>query len=471
MTDREALYLKLPIVLQNLACSLEGWRIQRSRFGSAFYALLQEAESRSLWPVERIHEYRDERLRAFIRHCADSVPFYRDWFKEHGLTPSDVRTPADLQHLPFLTKEQVQTHCARFVSEAVPQGKRIITHTSGTTGGGLRFATTLRTIQEQWAVWWRYRRWHGLQPGTWCGYFGGRSVVPVVQSRPPFWRYNHPGRQILFSAYHMTPDNLDVYAGELRRRRPPWLHGYPSLLALVAGRILEGGADLGYTPRWITTGAENLLPQQASLIERALGTRPRQHYGLSEGIANLSECEHGTLHVDEDFAATEFVPNPHGPGYRVVGTNFTNPATPFVRYDPQDVVELAGDEVTCPCGRPGRIVTRIDGRQEDYIVLKNGTLLGRMDHIFKDMVRIREAQIHQRTPGALTIRVVRGEQYSAEDETVLLSEARKRVGAETDIHVEYVDRLERSRTGKLRFVVSEIPEGMLAALPQRALEN
>jgi phenylacetate-CoA ligase len=471
MTDREALYLKLPIPLQNLVCSVEGWRIQRSRFGSAFDALLQEAESRTLWPVERMQEYRNERLRAFIQHCAASVPFYGEWFKEHGLTPNDVRTPLDLQRLPILTKEQAQTHSARLVSEAVPPGERLITHTSGTTGGGLRFATTLRAIQEQWAVWWRYRRWHGLQPGTWCGYFGGRSVVPVAQSRPPFWRTNHPGRQILFSAYHMTPANLSAYVSELRRRRPPWLHGYPSLLALVAGHLLETGADLGYTPRWITTGAENLLPQQASLIARALGTRPRQHYGLSEGIANLSECEHGTLHVDEDFAATEFVPNAPGPGYRVVGTNFTNPATPFVRYDSQDVVELAGDGVTCPCGRAGRIVTRLDGRQEDYIVLKNGARLGRMDHIFKDMVHIREAQIHQRIPGALTIRVVRGEQYSAEDERALLNEARKRVGVETDIRLEYVERLERSRTGKLRFVVSEIPEGMVAALPQRALEN
>jgi hypothetical protein len=34
-------------------------------------------------------------------------------------------------------------------------GVRIV-HTSGTTGGGLRFPLTLRAVQEQWAIWWRY---------------------------------------------------------------------------------------------------------------------------------------------------------------------------------------------------------------------------------------------------------------------------------------------------------------------------
>jgi len=53
---------------------------------------------------------------------------------------------------------------------------------------------------------------------------------------------------------------------------------------------LSGGC---YPIRWITVGAENLLPQQADLIEQAFGARPRQHYGMAEAIANSSECERG----------------------------------------------------------------------------------------------------------------------------------------------------------------------------------
>lgn len=464
MAGLASLYSRLPQLLQHGVCSLEGWRIQKDRFGEPFPALLTEAEKRTFVPVDRVRAYRNQRLHAFVRHCARTIPYYQRRFKELGISPDDVRTLEDLKGLPILTKEEVQEHCPELVSEAIPKREQIITHTSGTTGAGLHFTTTRRAIQEQWATWWRYHRWHGIQPGTWCAHFGGKSVVPVSQTKPPFWRYNYPGRQILFSAYHMSSTSLGYYLGELRRKRPPWLHGYPSLLALLASYILESAADLGYKVRWITVGAENLLPQQAELIERAFGVRPRQHYGLAEGAANISECEYGKLHVDEDFSAVEFVPDPNGLGYKVIGTNFTNLAMPFLRYDTEDLVTLSNE--TCPCGRPGRLVASIDGRQEDYVVLKNGARLGRMDHIFKNMVNIREAQIYQNTPGKIVIYVVRGDRYLKDDEATLLQETRKRVGEETVIAIKYVAKLRRSPTEKLRFVVSELPEGKLNGVLQ-----
>jgi len=461
MADLEKLYLRLPVSLQNLAVSIEGWRIGRTRYSREFFQLLAEAEGRAFLSPEQIQEYRDRRLREFVRHCVDTVPFYRERFHAAGIAPDEIRTLDDLRHLPILTKQEVQDEYSRLLSQAVPARDRVIVHTSGTTGAGLRFASTRRALREQWAIWWRYRRWHGIEPGTWCAYFGGRLVVPVGVSKPPFWRYNIPARQVMFSAYHMSPENLRAYVEELRRRRLPWIHGYPSVLALLAAYILDEGLDLGYQVRWITLGAENVLPQQVALLEKAFGVKPRQHYGMAEAVANISECELGSLHVDEDFAAVEFVPNPNGPGERVIGTNLSNPATPLLRYEVGDIVTLGG---TCACGRPGRVVAAIDGRNEDYIILRNGARLGRMDHIFKDMVNIREAQIYQREPGVITLRVVRRPGYSEVDERRLLEETRKRVGDDTEIRVEYWERLERSRTGKLRFVVSDIASGKLSSV-------
>lgn len=459
MSSLESLYQKLPVGLQSLACSLEGWRIERNRYGGRYSNLLREVESRTYWSRDEVFEWRDRRLSAFIQYSYSTVPFYQRKFKEWGISSEDIRTIEDLSRLPFLSKSEVQENYLNLMSRTVPKEQQIIGHTSGTTGGGLRFATTLEAMQEQWAVWWRYRGWHDLTRDIWCGYFGGRSVVPLTQKRPPFWRVNIPGRQIMFSAYHINHDNLRSYIDELRRKRPPWLHGYPSLLALVASYILDTGSDLGYQIRWITTGAENLLPQQISLIERAFGVSPRQHYGMAEAVANLSECENGALHVDEDFSAVEFVPNGDGVSYKVIGTNFTNLATPLLRYDVGDTVTLI--DTTCQCGRPGRIVANVDGRLEDYVILRNGAKLGRLDHIFKDLTNIRESQICQKQAGEVAIRVVPGDRYSASDETVLLREARQRLGDETTIHIEYTTNLQRSSTGKLRFVISDVPEGKL----------
>jgi phenylacetate-CoA ligase len=286
-------------------------------------------------------------------------------------------------------------------------------------------------------------------------------VAPVEQEGPPFWRVNLPGHQVLFSGFHMIPARLPDYVRALRRLRLPWLHGYPSLLALLAGHLVETGTDLGYPVRWITTGAESLLPQQAALIGRAFGVVPRQHYGQAEAVANLSECERGRLHVDEDFSWVEFAPAGDGT-HRIVGTNFSNPATPLLRYDTGDFVTL--DAAGCPCGRPGRTVFRVDGRREDYVVLPSGARVGRLDHAFKDLVHVREAQIRQRSREALLLRVVRAPQWEAADEERMLHEMRLRVGAGIRLEVEYVERIERTAAGKLRFVVSELPEGRIDAV-------
>lgn len=461
MSNLESLYVKLPVPLQQVACSLEGWRIRRSRYAPAFFNFLRDYEQRAGWSRDRITEYRDRRLREFVKHCAETVPCYRRRFAEAGIRPEDISTLADLGRLDILTKDEVKANAGAMESEAVPAREKSTAHTSGTTGGGLKFAVTQDSMREQWAVWWRYRRAHGIPLDALCGYFAGRTVVPPAQARPPFHRYNLPGRQILFSGYHMNDDNMRHYIKTLNRRRPPWLHGYPSLLALIAGFMADNHISLEYDIRWITTGAETLTRQQSALIESAFGVRPRQHYGMAEAVANISECEHGKLHVDEDFAAIEFIPLESGEGCRIIGTNFTNPAAPLLRYDTGDVAVLS--EEGCSCGRPGRVVDSIDGRIEDYVVLAGGAKVGRLDHIFKDIVHIREAQIYQREPGAIIIRIVRGEGYTEATEKMLLDETSSRLGGDTTIEIKYVDAIERTASGKLRFVVSDIPGSRIDA--------
>jgi phenylacetate-CoA ligase len=462
--DPEGIYRRLPVFLQHVACSARGMHVQQTRFGREFKVLLREAEARAAWSTAEVEEYRDHRLRSIISHCARSVPFYKKAFREWNIAPGDIRSLDDLRALPILTKREVQDNHREMLSRDVPRSACVVGHTSGTTGAGLRFVLTKSAIREQWAIWWRYRRWHGIEFGTWCGLFAGRLVVPFTQGEPPFWRYNYPGRQVVFSAYHLSDANLGAYVEEIRRRRLPWLHGYPSILALIAAYIVESGFDLGYDVRWITTGAETLRPEHARAIERAFGVTPRQHYGMAEAVANISECERGSLHVDEDFAAVEFVATDGQPTHRIVGTSLSNWATPFVRYEVGDLVTLDGG--SCSCGRPGRIVYRIDGRTDDGVVLKDGRLsLGVVDISFQNMVNVREAQVVQKTPGELIIRIVRSKAYTMNDEKALREDLARRVGDQADVFIEYVDELERSATGKLRMIVSELPRSG-AGVPQ-----
>jgi phenylacetate-CoA ligase len=165
--------------------------------------------------------------------------------------------------------------------------------------------------------------------------------------------------------------------------------------------------------------------------------------------------------VDEDFASVEFIPVPGGTGCRVVGTNLTNRAFPLIRYDVGDVAQVSGQP--CGCGRPGRIIDAIDGRREDYVMLPSGAMVGRLDHIFKDQIRVREAQIYQPDLTRVVLRLVSTNDFTPQDEQDLLDAARVWLGDALSIEIDRRDALPRTAAGKLRFVVSDVGAAHLEA--------
>jgi len=216
-------------------------------------------------------------------------------------------------------------------------------------------------------------------------------------------------------------------------------------VSLLASYAIECGYKIPM--QWVSLGAESVLPYQRELIRRAFCVDPISHYGMAEGVANISPDTQGVYRVDEDFSAVEFVPRGDGT-YRIVGTNYANPAFPLIRYDTGDIARLESEE--------SRVVIDIDGRREDFIVTKSGARIGRLDHVFKDITSVREAQIVQRTEGEAEIRVVPGPEFRAAEARRIEQEMRERTGNDLDVSVVQVDSIPRTASGKLRFVVSEV---------------
>jgi phenylacetate-CoA ligase len=239
----------------------------------------------------------------------------------------------------------------------------------------------------------------------------------------------------------------------------------------MAAHLRDTGFDLGYAPRWVTTGAESLLPQQRALVEEAFGVRPRQRYVMAEVVAGASECERGLLHLDEDLAATELLPAGGAGAFRVVGTNFTNLAMPLLRYETSDLVRPAAGP--CGCGRPGRLLAAIDGRADDYIVTASGAVVGTSTagNIALVDVDLREAQLVQERPGAIVFRVVPRRQLTESDEAALVASARKYLGTDMEVSVEEVASLPRTPSGKVRYIVSSVPGSRLADIGPSARDS
>jgi phenylacetate-CoA ligase len=198
------------------------------------------------------------------------------------------------------------------------------------------------------------------------------------------------------------------------------------------------------------------------VIERAFGCKVFNYYGNQESCAQIVECEKGSHHLNLEYSYVEFLGRDDKPiggdsEGRIVGTAFGNYAMPLVRYDIGDVVVLSARK-KCECGRGGILVDRVIGRTDDYILTPDGRFVGRLDHLFKDAVNVKMAQIVQDDVEEMVIRIVKEPAYTKKEERLIRDEARARLGTEIDVHFEYVDDIPRTKNGKFRFIVSNIRE-------------
>jgi len=452
----EQVYPRLPVFLQNAACWYYGQKEARVRLGPAFEKRLQELTDSEKSTAGEIEAYQNDKLRALIRHAYGTVPYYRDRWKALKITPDDIRSRDDLPKLPVVTKEEVRQNADRFVSQKTPRSELLSRHTSGTTGKALHFYMTEDAVAFQWAVWWRHRLRFGVSPGSWHANFTGQRVVPITQRTPPYWRWNRPMHQVLINMQSLTPDKIPSIVAMLNSQQLAFYAGYPSFIHMLAANASDAGLRLTSPPRVIFTGAENMLDFQRRDIQAFTGAILSDHYGCTEACGNASRCPEFVYHEDFEFGIMEGIERtPGDPARTIVCTGFACDAFPFIRYEVGDTA-VWGDDEACLCGRKSRMLLRIEGRRDDYIVTPEGARIARLDYLFKDALNVKEAQIIQEQLGEITIRLVRRSAYGTKDELEIKRDTATWLSPSLAIRFEYVQEIPREPNGKFRAVLSRL---------------
>lgn len=446
--DKQKLYESAPLWLQNIAVNVEGKIICKRRYNSHFYEELKRFEG---------HDYKpEEELKRFLLEVKNVVAykesFTSELIKELVSDSSDVY--ALLARFPVIGKVQVKEHVEDYTNPEYP-GKLFIMRTSGTTGSGLAFPYPVDFENKQWAIWWRFRRSLGIRFETWCGWFGGKRMIAPNNNKPPFWRVNNPGRQVMYSSYHMTKETVRLFYEDMKNRKIEWLHGYPSHIAKLSALMIDEGLEPLSGVKWVTTGAEGLVGNQIMLIQKAFPNAViRSHYGQNEGVAIMNQDMTGDWYVEDDFSYVEFIPVESDSNLcRIIGTGFFNSAFPLIRYDTGDLATVErNDDSTIK-----RIVS-IDGRTSNTIKQPSGHEIteAALSIVLHDFDNIKEAQFHQIAQDEVVLWVVKGVNYGDADESRLIEALNKAFDKGMKIGLKYVDSVERTKAGKLRLVMTEI---------------
>lgn len=455
-----SIYDHTPAAVRTLMTFVYSRGRSKLKYGPEFREYLADLERSQWYSEDELQSLQDDKVRWLANDVLPQVPYYRDLFRESGAVPEEITSASDLARLPLLDKSLLQSRPNDFISQQYA-GDKTVQHlqTSGTTGKALDVYATREMVQFDRAATWLHRSWVGIKPGDRMASFVGFPVVPLRRTRPPFWVRDPAENRAFFSLLHMSATNLPAYARHLAEFRPVVIQGYPSAVYVMALYLVDAGVT-DVRPKAVFTGSETLLPYQRSVIEQAFGCGVFDHYGSTEYVANIVQCESGSYHVKSEYGVVEIL-KPDGssalPGEEgeIVATGLNNAAMPMVRYRLGDrVVPKSG---RCDCGRAGRLVEQITGRVEDIIVTADGRHIGRLDFVFKGIDHVAEAQLIQDSPEHLQVLVVPRVEYVDGDSRRILGALRERLGSDMRIEIRQVDHIPRTAGGKFRYVVSHVP--------------
>lgn len=371
---------------------------------SNFWTLYgQMRRNRNGW-VPDLHHTTDK-VRELVEHAYQNVPFYRERMDECGLTPGALHSVGDLARLRPTAKADIAVNFPDRITDATESYRPWRYRSSS---GTIERLTVIHDFRKRDCV--RAADLLSLycaskyEPGyklleippdicrNVCGAQG--TTEPNVfrfafenlragKLRSPDVTSDLRGlteRQLLFrkltlpsfdhAGSEQPPAVLDSYLSAIRNFEPHTVKALPLYLYALAKRLQESGDAPPRIRGGLMPMGSSITPHMKRTVEAAFQCKVHEDYGCSELGSLGAECGHQKgVHPFGELFYIEVVRNgvPAAPGElgRVLVTDLTNYAMPFIRYDIGDVAVVRNGTCSCGVGTP-RI--ELQGRVQDCLI-------------------------------------------------------------------------------------------------------
>jgi phenylacetate-CoA ligase len=381
-------------------------------FRTAYF--LQQCRKNQWLPRRELEKLQLKRLKAMVNYAYDNVHYYRELFKENNLHPDQIKSLDDIEKIPVTTKQSLIKNFPKdIVSKKTDFSDCSIEQTSGSTGLYLKVARNSRTKDYELAL-----VMHALFE---CG-LGLRDKLMVFEDPRHFGDekttiLNRLG--FLRKEKASVFENSESLLGELQRKTPDAIYGYPSTSFLISQLMKKKGVSLKKKLKFMVSVSETLYPKFRNTIEQEFRCNVFDHYGSTEFPRIAWQCgEKGFLHINADSHIVEFLKGGkpvEGKQGLVTITSLYNFGMPFLRYSLDDVSESAAGE--CACGRSLPLMKSVEGRMDDFVIDSAGRALSPkiLCYEFDEIQGVQEYKVMQKEAGKATLFAVRGEHFD-EDE-------------------------------------------------------
>ncbi|MGB4600132.1 MAG: phenylacetate--CoA ligase [Trichlorobacter sp.] len=314
-----------------------------------------------------------KRLQAVVARVYAQVPFYRQSFDAAGIGPEDVKSLADLQRLPFTTKQDMRDSYP-YGLFAAPLEEIVRIHaSSGTTGKPTVVGYTQQDIST----------WTELMARSFVA--AGAHKGDIIHNAYGYGLFTG-GLGAHYGAERLGASVIPISGGNTKRQimimqdfGSTVLTCTPSYSLYLAEEAAAEGVDIRSSKLRVGIfGAEPWSEAMRGEIEANLGLDAIDIYGLSEimgpGVAiECIEAKQG-LHIWEDHFIPEIIdpatgqPVAAGEKGELVITTITKQGIPLIRYRTRDITSI--DRTPCVCGRTHGRIARLSGRSDDMLIIR-----------------------------------------------------------------------------------------------------
>lgn len=413
-------------------------------------------------PEDESRKRQLSKLEAIVQYAYENNAYYRKRFDEALIDPGRLRYPDDIDRIPVLTKKDIRQHQDLLISNGYKKDSLMEAKTGGSTGKSVYVYFTEECSEWRNACARRHDRWSGWEVGEPKAYVWGNPKYPTgLKNRLRTFLLSPV---MYLDTMSITKDSVCRFARDWRAAEPTLLFGHAHSLYVLAKAVSEYGIS-DIRPKAIISSSMALLPHERTLIERTFGLKVFDRYGCEEVGLIASECEvHGGLHINTDNLYVEYLnddgsPTAAGHYGRLVVTDLTNRAMPFIRYQIEDMaVPYDG---ACPCGRTLPLMKEVSGRIADFLIRKDGSRVAGISLIENTLTRypgIEQMQIVQHDLARMTLNIARDVSFGEDSVRSLQSSMCDMFGSDLDITFNFVKEIQSEPNGKYRFSICRIRE-------------
>jgi phenylacetate-CoA ligase len=421
--------------------------------GMDFFAAYDWMMKMMALPSAERDAWRLKKLGDILEFAWLNVPFYREYWGDHGVAFTRPKDIEELSAFPILTKKIFRENSFQIRPVNLKKIRHREWSTGGTTGAPVQYLRDL----EQWTINEAFHLWGwcqiGYTFGDHVGVIAGGSLVPEKFNLATYVRSSFHRRLFLYGV-SMDEDLAKKYYRKLRNFDVKYLYGYPSILYLFGQQLKRMNLFLPNI-RGIVTTAEMLLPHYREGLEENFNCRVYNNLGCNDGGFEAYECPRcGKLHYNYLQSILESEKLGKEKNESLIITNLWNKSTPFIRYENGDQISLSKKASSCGCKYP--VIDRIIGRTADILKFTNGQSIAgpALTLIFRDM-KIDGWQVVQTGVDKMEVRVCCGKGVDFQFDKIEKI-LRHHISQDIAITIKRVEELSRTKGGKLKPIWTEV---------------